>query len=89
MNQDMVVNLAMQAMQLALKLGGPIMIVGLLIGLVISIFQAVTQIQEQTLAFVPKLVAVSAAFLIGLPWGLQLMSRYTTELFRSLPSFVR
>ncbi|MDQ6926015.1 MAG: flagellar type III secretion system protein FliQ, partial [Candidatus Eremiobacteraeota bacterium] len=59
------------------------------VGLVVSVVQAVTQIQEQTLAFVPKLVAVAATFLIALPWALQLMVKYTTELFRSLPSFVR
>jgi flagellar biosynthetic protein FliQ len=50
--------------------------------------QAVTQIQEQTLAFVPKLVGVSVVFLLALPWVLQLLVKYTTELFRSLPSLI-
>jgi flagellar biosynthetic protein FliQ len=48
----------------------------------------VTQIQEQTLSFVPKLVAVAATFLIALPWTMQVLTKYTTELFRSLPSLV-
>jgi len=68
---------------------GPMLVVALGVGLVVSVVQAVTQIQEQTLAFVPKLIAVAATFLIALPWALQLMVKYTTELFRSLPSFVR
>jgi flagellar biosynthetic protein FliQ len=64
------------------------LIVALGVGLIISVVQAVTQIQEQTLAFVPKLVAVAATFLIALPWTMQLLTKYTTELFRSLPSLV-
>jgi flagellar biosynthetic protein FliQ len=54
----------------------------------VSVLQAVTQIQEQTLSFVPKLLAVSVVFLIALPWMLQLMVRYATELFRSLPTLI-
>jgi flagellar biosynthetic protein FliQ len=76
------------AVELALKVGLPLLLVGLAVGLVVSVFQAVTQIQEQTLSFVPKLVAVSATFLIALPWTLQLLIKYTTELFRSLPNMV-
>ena len=59
MNQDTVVNLATQAMTLALKVAGPILLVGLVIGLVVSVFQAVTQIQEQSLSFIPKIVGVA------------------------------
>jgi flagellar biosynthetic protein FliQ len=88
MNQDMVVNLAMQAMQLALKLGGPIMIVGLLIGLVISVFQAVTQIQEQTLSFIPKIVGLAVVIVVAGPWMLGQLLVYTEELWGSIPSMV-
>ena len=73
---------------LALLIAGPMLIVALGVGLVVSIIQAVTQIQEQTLSFVPKLVAVGATFLVALPWIMQLLIKYTTELFRSLPSLV-
>ena len=59
-----------------------------MVGLVVSVIQAVTQIQEQTLSFVPKLFAVGAAFLIALPWMMQVMIKYTTELFRSFPVLV-
>jgi len=88
MSHQLVVDLARNAILLSLMLAGPMLIVALGVGLIISVVQAVTQIQEQTLSFVPKLVAVSAAFLVALPWLLQLLIRYTTELFRSLPNLV-
>ncbi|HET8653995.1 MAG TPA: flagellar biosynthesis protein FliQ [Longimicrobiaceae bacterium] len=88
MPHALVVDLARNAAMMALLLSGPLLTVALVVGLVISILQAVTQIQEQTLSFVPKLFAVGAAFLIALPWMLQMMVKYTTELFRSLPSLI-
>ena len=88
MSHQLVVDLARNAIMLALLVAGPMLVVALGVGLIVSIIQAVTQIQEQTLAFVPKLLAVAATFLIALPWTLQIMIKYTTELFRSLPSFV-
>jgi len=84
----MVVDLARNAIMLALLIAGPMLMVALIIGLSVSVLQAVTQIQEQTLAFVPKLVGVSAVFLIALPWMLQVLVKYTAELFRSLPSLL-
>ena len=88
MSHQLIVDLARNAVMLALMVAGPMLVVALGVGLIVSVIQAVTQIQEQTLSFVPKLVAVSATFLIALPWILQLLIKYTTELFRSLPSFV-
>jgi flagellar biosynthetic protein FliQ len=87
-SHQIVVDLARNAIVLALLVAGPMLLVALAVGLIISVIQAVTQIQEQTLVFVPKLVAVAATFLIALPWALQVMVKYTTELFRSLPSLV-
>jgi flagellar biosynthetic protein FliQ len=87
-SHQLVVDLARNAILLALLIAGPMLIVALGVGLVVSVIQAVTQIQEQTLSFVPKLIAVGATFLIALPWILQLLIKYTTELFRSLPSLV-
>lgn len=86
MSQAMVIDLARNAVLLSLMVGGPLLLVALVVGLAVSVFQAVTQIQEQTLSFVPKLIAVSVAFLVGLPWMLEMMIRYTTDLFRSIPS---
>ena len=88
MPHALVLELARNAVFIALLLAGPLLLVALSVGLVISIVQAVTQIQEQTLSFVPKLIAVAAAFLVALPWMLQMLVKYTTELFRSIPSLV-
>ena len=87
-SHQLIVDLARNAILLALMVAGPMLVVALGVGLIVSVIQAVTQIQEQTLSFVPKLIAVGATFLIALPWILQILIRYTTELFRSLPSFV-
>jgi len=88
MSHTLVVDLARNAIMLALLIAGPMLIVALLVGLTVSVLQAVTQIQEQTLAFVPKLVGVAVVFLLALPWMIQLLVKYTTELFRSLPSLI-
>jgi flagellar biosynthetic protein FliQ len=88
MSHALVVDLARNAIMLALLISGPMLVVALLVGLTVSVLQAVTQIQEQTLAFVPKLVGVSVVFILALPWVMQLLVKYTTELFRSIPSLV-
>ncbi len=84
----MVVDLARNALMLAFTLAGPLLLISVGVGLVISIIQAVTQIQEQTLTFVPKLFAVAVAVLILMSWMLQNAVRYTTELLRSIPGVV-
>ena len=85
MSHALVVDLARDAITVALLLAAPMLIVALGLGLIVSVLQAVTQIQEQTLAFVPKLVGVAAVFLVALPWMIQLAVKYTVELFRSIP----
>lgn len=72
----------------ALMVAAPMLVVALAVGLVISVIQAVTQIQEQTLSFVPKLIAVAVTFIVALPWIIQIMVKYTSELFRSIPGMV-
>lgn len=84
----LVLDLARNALVTAMLLAGPLLGTALVIGLVVSIVQAVTSIQEQTLSFVPKLFAVGAVFLFLLSWMLQVLVRYTTELFRALPGLV-
>jgi flagellar biosynthetic protein FliQ len=88
MSHALVVDLARNAIMLALLISGPMLAAALIVGLTVSVLQAVTQIQEQTLAFVPKLVGVSVVFILALPWVMQLLVKYTTELFRSIPSLV-
>jgi len=88
MDQNTVINLASQAMTLALKLGGPMLLVGLVVGLVVSIFQAVTSIQEQTLTFIPKIVGIGLIIVVLGPWMLQQIISYTADLFNSIPTMV-
>ena len=88
MSHVLVVDLARNMIMTALLIASPMLVVALAVGLVVSIIQAVTQIQEQTLSFVPKLVAVAVTFIIALPWIIQTMVKYTSELFRSLPSMI-
>lgn len=88
MSYSLVTDLARNAILVAMLIAGPVLVVALVIGLLVSILQTVTQIQEQTLSFVPKLLGVAATFLVGLPWMLQLLVEYTQRLFRSLPALV-
>ena len=88
MSDTVIIELALRTMLVALKLSAPILVTSLVIGFTISLFQSLTQIQEVTLSFVPKLLGVAATFLIALPWTIQLLVKYTTELYRSLPSLV-
>jgi len=88
MNQDVVINLATTAMALAFKVALPMLGVGLAVGLLVSIFQAVTQIQEQTLAFIPKIVALAAVLMILGPWMLNQLLAYTADLWGGIPQMV-
>jgi flagellar biosynthetic protein FliQ len=88
MNQDVVINLATTAMALAFKVALPLLGVGLVVGLVVSIFQAVTQIQEQTLAFIPKIVALAAVLMLLGPWMLNQLLAYTADLWGGIPQMI-
>jgi flagellar biosynthesis protein FliQ len=87
-NQDTVVNLASQAMSLALKIGGPLLLVGLAIGLLVSVFQAVTQIQEQSLTLIPKIAGIAVVVVLLGPWMLGQLVAYTTALYTAIPTMV-
>ena len=88
MNQDVVISLALEAMVLAMKIGLPLLLVGLVIGLVVSVFQAVTQIQEMTLAFIPKILATVLVIVVAGPWMLSQIVTYTAELYTGIPGMV-
>jgi len=83
-----VLELAQRAVVLTLMMCAPTLGVGLLVGLLISVFQAATQIQEMTLSFVPKIAAVTVALVICGPWMLRTLVTFTTKILTSLPSFV-
>jgi flagellar biosynthesis protein FliQ len=84
MTPESAMDLFRNALMTALLLASPMLGVGLVIGLLISIFQAVTSIQEMTLTFIPKMIGVILAIIIALPWMLQLMIGYTRSLFTNL-----
>ena len=88
MDADLVISLAIAAMELALKVALPLLLVGLVVGLVVSVFQAVTQIQEQTLAFIPKVVGMAVVIVVGGPWMLGQLIAYTQQLYTAIPSLV-
>ena len=81
-------NIGRQAIEVTLMLSGPLLLATLLIGLIISIFQAATQINEATLSFIPKLVAAFLILLLAGPWMLQLMVDYIRRLFESIPQLI-
>lgn len=89
MNTQVVLDLGSQALQLILLLSAPILGAGLVVGLVVSILQAVTSIQEATLTFVPKIVAVFVALIIFLPWMMKTLLLFTTSLLINLPIYGR
>jgi flagellar biosynthesis protein FliQ len=86
MTVDQAAELTRNAVALVLMLGAPIMLMAIFVGLVISILQAVTQLQDQTLSFVPKIIAMALAGLVLLPWMMHRMVEYATEMFNNIPS---
>lgn len=85
MTPETVMNLAYQAMLVALTLAGPLLLTALSIGLLVSLFQAATQINEMTLSFIPKILGVAGALVLAGPWLLQTIIDFTRELYQSLP----
>lgn len=87
MDQAQVLSMAKEAVGTVLLVGGPILGVSLVVGLLVSVFQAMTQIQEQTLSFIPKVLAVVAVLLILGPWMLSILTVYTANLLKELATF--
>lgn len=83
------IEISKMALFLALILTGPPVMVALLVGLIISLLQATTHLQEQTLTFVPKLVAITITLAVTGPWILSQLIQFTTQLFESFPTYVR
>jgi flagellar biosynthetic protein FliQ len=88
MSPEFVVQLAKEAIEITLYLSLPIMGIGLVVGLIVSLFQAVTQIHEMTLTFVPKIIAVLVSLLFLLPWMMQKIIFYTEQLLTQLPRYI-
>lgn len=88
MTPELVVTIGKSTIEMALSLSVPILLCGMAVGLTVSIFQAVTQIQEMTLTFVPKIIAVFVALILFAPWMIQMMVQYTTNLFTNIPNYI-
>jgi flagellar biosynthesis protein FliQ len=89
MSEMMIIDLGRKTLMMVLILSGPMLLLSLVVGLVVSIFQAATQINEMTLTFIPKLVAMGLALLVFLPWMLQLYKGFFTELLEMIPVMLR
>lgn len=86
MTPEFVVNIGRQAIETVLMLSAPMLIAALVVGIIISVFQAATQINEQTMTFIPKIVAVFVTMLIFAPWILQKMTAFISMIFAQLPN---
>ena len=87
MDEQTLIDLARSTLLTALLLVAPALLVGLLIGLIVSLFQTITSLQEQTLAIVPKLLAVGATLLLLLPWSLSVLREFARTLYAQLAQF--
>ncbi len=85
MTDQTVIDLGSQAIMVSMQVAAPVLLTTMVIGVIISIFQAATQINEQTLSFVPKIVAITAAMIVCGPWILQVMLGFTKEIFNGIP----
>ncbi|MBP3039477.1 flagellar biosynthesis protein FliQ [Bacillaceae bacterium Marseille-Q3522] len=88
MSAETVIQIAKQGVWAVLLVSGPLLLLALIVGLIISIFQATTQIQEQTLSFVPKIIAVLVGLVIFGPWMLSQMLAYANDIFANLTDFI-
>ena len=88
MTPEVVMDIGRQAVEMTLMLSAPLLLAALVIGLIVSIFQAAIQINEQTLSFIPKLVGMLLILLLAGPWMLQIMVDYVRRLFESIPQII-
>lgn len=89
MTPEFVIGFARQSIELTLMLALPMLGIGLIVGLTISIFQAATQIQEMTLTFIPKIISIFLALLISFPWIMDKIITFTRDLFLNIPNYIR
>ncbi len=88
MTPETVMTIGTRALEVTLMLAGPLLLMALTVGLLVGVFQAATQINEMTLSFIPKLIAMAVALAVAGPWMLKLIVGYTRQLFESIPSLI-
>jgi len=89
MTPEFIVDFARRAMEVTIMVSAPMLGFGLLIGLTVSVFQAVTSIQEMTLTFIPKIIGVMVAIIVFLPWMMQIMISFTAGIFINIPNYIK
>jgi flagellar biosynthetic protein FliQ len=89
MTQDVVLKLAKDTLQITLMVSGPLLLVSLIIGVLVSIAQVVTSIQDMTLSFVPRVIAVFVTFLLLFPWAMSILTSFTYQLLGHLENYAR
>jgi len=89
MTTELLNQMSRQTFETVLLVGGPVLVVSLVVGVLISIFQAITQLQEVTLTFVPKIIAVFLTLLLTLPWTVKVLVSFTRGIFENIPIYVK
>jgi flagellar biosynthetic protein FliQ len=89
MTPEFIVGFGKEAVWITLLIAGPMLFSGLIVGLIVSIFQAVTQVHEMTLTFIPKILAVMAALVFFSPWMMSVLLNFTERLFINIPMYIR
>ena len=89
METDTVITVINEALKVTLMISAPILVSALVVGVAVAIFQAVTQINEVTLTFIPKILAIAIAIVVTAPWMIQVMTGFTTSLFEQIPNYVK
>lgn len=89
MSVDFIVGIMAETIRVTLMISAPVLLVGLVVGVVISLLQAVTQVQEMTLVFVPKIVACLVVLVAALPWMINLLVSFTHNLFTNIPNYIK
>jgi flagellar biosynthetic protein FliQ len=89
MNEDFVLGVGQEALKVAFLVASPILLIAMAVGILVSLVQAVTQINEATLTFIPKVIAISLVLIVGGPWMLSTLTSYTADILQRLPEFVQ
>ncbi len=89
MTDEMVINLGAEAIKLMIYIAGPMLLASMAIGILVSVIQAITQINEATLTFIPKMIAIVIVLLVMAPWMMELMKSYTTDIMGNASNWVR
>jgi flagellar biosynthetic protein FliQ len=89
MSVDFIVGIMAETIRIALMISAPVLLVGLVVGVAISLLQAATQVQEMTLVFVPKIVASLVVLVAALPWMINLLVSFTHHLFSNIPNYIK